>query len=65
MFVLDTTLLVFINIAEIGGCMTLFCYCGKSGQTNLIFLHVAACWCGFVYAGSASGTPASSCDNRH
>ena len=33
---------------------------GKSGQTN--FLHDVAC--GFVYAGSVSGIPAYSCDNR-
>ena len=28
--------------------------CGKSEQINLIFVHDVACWCGFVYAGSAS-----------
>ena len=38
----------------------------KSGETNLIFLVLcdAACWYGFVYVGSVSGIPASSCDNR-
>ena len=38
--------------------------CGESGQTKLIFKHNAACWCGFVHAGSVSGIPTSSCDNR-
>ena len=45
--------------------MSLDCNCDESGQTNLIFLHDAACWRGFVYDGSVWSTSASSCDNRH
>ena len=33
-------------------------------SNKLDFLHDADCWCGFVYARSVSGTPASSCDSR-
>ena len=32
--------MAFIDIGEIGGCMSLFCYCGKSGQTNLTFFSM-------------------------
>ena len=37
--------------------------CANSGQTNLIFLHDAACWCGFVYAWLVLGIPDYICDD--
>ena len=42
-------------------------YAGRSYQILQIclVLHDVTCWHGFVYVGSVSGFPASSCDNCH
>ena len=58
----DKFLMTFLDIGEIG-CMSINKYHWIAIVVNLVkqnFLHDAACWCGFVYAGSVSGIPASS-----
>ena len=59
--------MTFIDIGEIGCTSIAKCH-WMVVVVNLVkqirFLHDAACWCGFVYAGSVTGFPAFRCDNR-
>ena len=56
--------MIFIDIGEIGCTNILKCH-WLVIVVNLVkqtlFLRDAACWYGFVYAGSVSGIPSSSC----
>ena len=60
--------ITFIDIVETGctsipKCNWMAIVVNLDKQT-WFFLHDAACWCGFVHAGSVSGNPISSCDNH-
>ena len=65
LYVCHELVIIFIDTREIG-CISIPKCQWMVIVANLVklFLHDAACWCGFVYAGSVSGIPASSCDNR-
>ena len=61
--------MTFIAIGKIGcmsipKCHWMVIVVNRVKQILFLFLHKAACWCGFVYAGSVSGIPTSSCDNH-